>query len=244
MSRDFNKAKIYKITNDYNDDVYVGSTCDTLGKRFSKHKSDAKNEKYKHRKLFMLMNEIGFERFRIQLIIDYPCEDIYQLTQKEGEYIRLLGTLNKNIAGRTYKEWYNQYLQKPEVKEQMKQYRQKPEVKEYQKTYHQNPEMKSYKKEYDKKPERKEYMKQYSQTTQRKSYQKQYHTVYQVENRENIKTRTKQRYENNKQKILEKIRCNCGCEITKNGLQNHLNTTKHVNLMEQLKSITNNKVIV
>ena len=46
------------------------------------------------------MNEIGFERFRIQLIINYPCEDIYQLTQKEGEFIRLLGTLNKQIAGR------------------------------------------------------------------------------------------------------------------------------------------------
>ena len=27
MSQDFNKGKIYKITNDYNDDIYVGSTC-------------------------------------------------------------------------------------------------------------------------------------------------------------------------------------------------------------------------
>ena len=30
MSQDFGKGKIYKITNDYNDEVYVGSTCDTL----------------------------------------------------------------------------------------------------------------------------------------------------------------------------------------------------------------------
>ena len=105
MSRDFSKGKIYKITNDYNDDVYVGSTCDTLGRRFTRHKADMKQEKRKNYKLYQLMNEIGFERFRIQLIIDYPCEDQYQLSQKEGEYIRLMGTLNKQIAGRTQKEY-------------------------------------------------------------------------------------------------------------------------------------------
>ena len=105
MSRDFSKGKIYKITNDYNDDVYVGSTCNTLGRRFSVHKADMKKDKYKNRLIYILMNDIGFERFRIQLIIDYPCEDQYQLTQKEGEYIRLFGTLNKKIEGRTPKEY-------------------------------------------------------------------------------------------------------------------------------------------
>ena len=37
MSRDFSTAKIYKITNDYNEDVYIGSTCDSIHKRFTKH---------------------------------------------------------------------------------------------------------------------------------------------------------------------------------------------------------------
>jgi hypothetical protein len=147
MSRDFNKAKIYKITNDYNDDVYVGSTCDTLGKRFSKHKADMKNEKYRNRPMFKLMNEIGFERFRIQLIIDYPCEDIYQLTQKEGEYIRLLGTLNKNVAGRTQKEYkknnkdkIKEYIKinKDKIKEVRKEYYEtnKDKIKEYKKQHY------------------------------------------------------------------------------------------------------------
>ena len=36
---DYSKGKIYKITNDLNDDVYIGSTCDTLSRRFSNHKS-------------------------------------------------------------------------------------------------------------------------------------------------------------------------------------------------------------
>ena len=35
---DFQKGKIYIITNDYNDEIYIGSTCDTLVKRFSAHK--------------------------------------------------------------------------------------------------------------------------------------------------------------------------------------------------------------
>ena len=51
------------------------------------------------------MNEIGFDRFRIQLICDFPCEDKYQLRQKEGEYIRQMGTLNINIAGRDKAEY-------------------------------------------------------------------------------------------------------------------------------------------
>ena len=44
MSQDLGKGKIYKITNDYNDDVYVGSTCDTLIKRFSVHKYNSRND--------------------------------------------------------------------------------------------------------------------------------------------------------------------------------------------------------
>ena len=104
MSQDFGKGKIYKITNDYNDDVYVGSTCDLLTKRFSNHKNDSKNDKKQGRPIYKLMNEIGFERFRIELIEEYQCQDKYQLRQREGHFIRELGTLNQRIAGRTRQE--------------------------------------------------------------------------------------------------------------------------------------------
>ena len=119
MSQDFTKAKIYKITNDYNDEVYIGSTCNKLTKRFSQHRNHCKNEDKKNSPLYSLMNEIGETRFRIQLICDYPCEDKYQLKQKEGEYIRDLGTLNKQIAGRTqqqYKEEHKEYYQEVKKK--------------------------------------------------------------------------------------------------------------------------------
>ena len=99
MMIDYSQAKIYKITNDYNDQVYIGCTCDTLVKRFSYHKKDITRNRNINRPLYQLMNEIGFERFRIQLICNCPCEDKYQLKQKEGEYIRMMGTLNVYIAG-------------------------------------------------------------------------------------------------------------------------------------------------
>jgi hypothetical protein len=118
MKVDYSQAKIYKITNDYNDDVYIGSTCDTLVKRFSGHKKSCTNSQKKDRPLYSLINEIGFDRFRIELLFEFSCNDKYELRQKEGEYIRKFGTLNCYIAGRTnenykleYKEKFDEYHQ-------------------------------------------------------------------------------------------------------------------------------------
>jgi group I intron endonuclease len=129
MSQDFGKGKIYKITNDYNDDVYVGSTCDLLTKRFSYHRGDHRKERCKNIPIYKLMNEIGFERFRIELIEEYQCQDKYQLRQREGHFIRELGTLNQRIAGRTRQE--------DDRKEYNKEYREinKEHYQEIQKKY-------------------------------------------------------------------------------------------------------------
>ena len=83
---DFTKGKIYKITNDFNNDIYIGSTCNILTKRFSHHKAVISTEQ--QRPLYKLMAGIGFERFRIELIENYPCKDKYELRQREGHYIR------------------------------------------------------------------------------------------------------------------------------------------------------------
>ena len=120
MSQDFNKGKIYKITNDYNDDIYIGSTCDTLIRRFNGHKGGSKNEKKQNRPIYKLMNEIGFERFRIELIEDYPCTDKYELRQRETYYIREIGTLNSKIECRTRKQY--QEDNKEQIQKQRKTY--------------------------------------------------------------------------------------------------------------------------
>ena len=54
------------------------------------------------------MNEIGTQRFRIDLIEDYPCICKYQLRQREGSWIREIGSLNMLIVGRNKKEIYQE----------------------------------------------------------------------------------------------------------------------------------------
>ena len=149
MKVDYSKGKIYKITNDFNNDIYVGSSCDTLIKRFSNQTKDSKKGKNEGHTFYKLMNEIGHTRFRIQLIEDYPCEDTYQLRQREGHFIREMGTLNLVIAGRTRTEYKQDNKEK--LREKEKEYREnnkeiinkkkkefrkehKEEIKEYKKT--------------------------------------------------------------------------------------------------------------
>ena len=116
----FSEDSIEKLIKPEMRDIYVGSTCDTLIKRFSYHNQDKKNNKKLHLPLYQLMNDIGFDRFRIELIENFPSQDKYELRQKEGHYIRQLGTLNKRIEGRTIKEYKIEH--KEELREKDKQY--------------------------------------------------------------------------------------------------------------------------
>ena len=53
------------------------------------------------------MNTIGCDLFYMELIEEYPCSSKDELRRREGHYIRLIGTLNMCIAGRTKQEWKN-----------------------------------------------------------------------------------------------------------------------------------------
>ena len=96
---DYQKAKIYKLWSPQGeeDEVYYGSTCNDLRFRKSRHKS--KND---------CRSNILFEKYddiRIELIEEYPCNNKAELNKREGHYIRENKCLNKNIAGRTLKEY-------------------------------------------------------------------------------------------------------------------------------------------
>ncbi len=104
MKVDYSQAKIYKMTNDANNDIWIGSTCDTLVKKFSFHKNDAIRNLSKDCIIHNLIREYGFEKFRIQLIEDFPCEDLYQLRQRQGYYIRELKAINKYADAKDCRE--------------------------------------------------------------------------------------------------------------------------------------------
>jgi len=49
-----------------------------------------------------------------------------------------------------------------------------------------------------------------------------------------IQERGKKYYEANKQKINEKVKCECGCEIGKTNLNRHQASTKHLDKMKNI----------
>ena len=68
-------GKIYKITNTVDDRIYVGSTTKELKVRFREHACFSKIEKYKNIELYKAMNEHGVDKFKIELVENYPCEN-------------------------------------------------------------------------------------------------------------------------------------------------------------------------
>ena len=61
-------SKIYKITNDINNKIYVGKTSRSLEERFAEHCSDRKRAGSENRPLYRAMNKYGIEHFSIDLI--------------------------------------------------------------------------------------------------------------------------------------------------------------------------------
>ena len=153
----YHNGKIYTIRcRDDDTLIYVGSSCLPLHKRFYQHKQKMKQEKYKNAVVYKKMNELGVDKFYIELYELFKCDIKEELTKREGEVIRQISTLNKRIEGRTQKEYDKERRQIPEVKLRNK---------EYDKKRREIPEVKLKFKEYDaqrrQKPERIEYMKQY-----------------------------------------------------------------------------------
>jgi hypothetical protein len=210
MSQDLSKGKIYKITNDRNDDVYIGSTCDTLVKRFSYHKRGRNSLKRDNHPLYSLMKEIGTERFAIYLVESYPCENKYELGQREGFWIRQIGTLNKRIEGRTSKEYYEDNKEK-RLEQQKEYYRNNTEkIKLYQQQY---------------KEENLWEIKCKSRECGKTNY---------INNKEKINEKHRLHYLDNKEKLSQKIVCDCGCEVSKYCLVRHKKTKKHIELMTNI----------
>lgn len=92
----YNNGKIYKIVDNTNNNVYYGSTIETLGERLSVHKYN------KNCRSRLIINNGDYD---IILIENYPCESKEQLETRERHYIENNKCINKNIPGRNMKEW-------------------------------------------------------------------------------------------------------------------------------------------
>jgi hypothetical protein len=132
---DYSKGKIYTIRNK-NDDtkIYVGSTIQSLAVRFGGHKADSQREKCMNMKIYKEINN-DWTNWYIELYENYSCSNREELCKREGEVIRLIGTLNNRIENRSKKEYRDDNKEK--AKEQRKQYLVKnaDKIKEYSKNY-------------------------------------------------------------------------------------------------------------
>ena len=117
----YKNGKIYTIWNTMTDDIYVGSTCQTLCKRMTTHRDNRNQPKCINRKLYKLMNEVGVDKFKIELIELFPCGSKDELRKREGFHIRQIGNLNMVIEDRTAKEYRETHQE--QIKEYMEKYR-------------------------------------------------------------------------------------------------------------------------
>lgn len=118
-------GKIYKIVSNYTDDVYIGSTVDTLSSRLSKHKYDFKRHMDGKTKYITSFELLKYTEYRIELVELYPCSNKKALESREGYYIENTpNVVNKQVNGRTKKETNKAYyeINKEKVNEKHKQY--------------------------------------------------------------------------------------------------------------------------
>ena len=95
----YKRGKIYVVKCKYDDTLkYVGSTICKLNERLSSHRSN------KGCSLYEYVND-DWDSWYIELYKEYPCNNKKELLKREGEVIRLIGTINYKIAGRTSKEY-------------------------------------------------------------------------------------------------------------------------------------------
>jgi len=204
---DYQLGKIYIITSEKHKLIYVGSTAKkNISSRMSGHIKD-----YKYGKCCQSIKLLECDDYEYKLLKDFPCNNVQELRREEGLCILHYKNqtdyecVNKLVAGRTRKEYYDdnqnkivehkkQYRKnnKEIVSKSLKKYREKniDKIEEQRKQYREN--------NIDKiKEQRKKWYeanKDKILAQQKECYER---------NKDKIKEQRKKWYENNKDKILK-----------------------------------------
>jgi hypothetical protein len=104
---DYSQSKVYIIRCDETEEVYIGSTIQTLSERLKSHKNDYRkwlNNRFPYVSSFEI---VKYDSCSIELLEYYQCNNGDELRKKEGEYIRKYSDkcVNMRIAGRSKKEY-------------------------------------------------------------------------------------------------------------------------------------------
>jgi len=142
MPYKYDNGKIYKIVSDNTDDIYIGSTTNTLKQRLQEHES-----KYRKNNLGLKACDIlKFGSYRIELIQDFPCNNRCELYKREGEIQKEhKNCINYFIAGRDNKQYYIDNVDK--IKQRTSEWQKKNNVRRraaVKKSYEKNKHKKVY----------------------------------------------------------------------------------------------------
>jgi hypothetical protein len=130
---DYQLSKIYKLVSNHTDQIYIGSTCQSLAKRKGGHISNFKSFLKGIKTPSMSYKLIELGDIDIVLIEECPCDNKEQLHARERFYIESNDCVNKCIPCRSKKEYDS------DNKEKKKEYREanKDKIKENQKEQYQ-----------------------------------------------------------------------------------------------------------
>ena len=102
----YQDGKIYKIVDNTNGNVYIGSTCKKLCQRIAQHRQDYHkylNGKHRFMTSFTILENNNYDIILMEDVKD--CENVEQLRAIERDYIESIECVNKNIPGRTKQEY-------------------------------------------------------------------------------------------------------------------------------------------
>jgi len=102
---DYKNSKIYKIESLTGGVCYIGSTTQTLSMRMCGHRADYKSSLDGKSKITST-KVLCYDDAKIYLIESYPCNTREELHAKEGEWIKKVDCVNKNIPCRPPKKYY------------------------------------------------------------------------------------------------------------------------------------------
>jgi len=107
---DYSKGKIYSIRSHQTDDVYIGSTTQSLAMRMAGHRRAYKHSLKPNSTYITSFKIIQFKDAYIELVEKYPCKCREELNKREGEIMReTKRCVNRCIAGRTRKQYRDEH---------------------------------------------------------------------------------------------------------------------------------------
>ena len=106
------EGKIYKIIDNTNNNIYIGSTTLDLNERLNNHKKSytqyKKNNKYYTTAYEIIKNN----NYKIELLLECKINDIKELRKIEGDMIKKNQCINKRIEGSTREESLKRHQEK------------------------------------------------------------------------------------------------------------------------------------